>query len=150
MLKGILSISGQPGLFKLIAEAKNRIIVESIQTGKRMPASSTAKISSLEDIAIYTETGEIPLKEVLKRIHDKESGGKSISVKLPENELRKYFEEIVPDYDKNRVYFSDIKKIILWYNALHDHDLLDFTEEETEEESAENQSGEDIDDKVSE
>ena len=129
MLKGILAISGQPGLFKLVAEAKNRIIVESLVTGKRMPASTTAKISSLEDIAVYTKNSDIPLKEVLKKISDHESGGLAISAKSKDNELKKYFEVIVPDYDKDRVYISDIKKIILWYNLLHEHLLLDFSEE---------------------
>jgi len=132
MLKGILAISGQPGLFKLVAEAKNRIIVESLVTGKRMPASASAKISSLEDIAIYTFGSDIPLKEVLKKINDYEAGGQAISAKSPDSDLKKYFEQIVPDYDKDRVYVSDIKKIILWYNILHEHKLLDFSEEVTE------------------
>jgi hypothetical protein len=137
MLKGILAISGQPGLFKLVAEAKNRIIVESLMTGKRMPASTTAKISSLEDIAVYTQNSDMPLKEVMKKISDHESGGMAISAKSTENELKKYFEVIVPDYDKDRVYISDIKKIILWYNILHEHQLLDFSEEVENTESTE-------------
>jgi hypothetical protein len=137
MLKGILAISGQPGLFKLVAEAKNRIIVESLVTGKRMPASQTSKISSLEDIAVYTKESDMPLKEVLKKISDHESGGLAISAKSTDNELKKYFEGIVPDYDKDRVYISDIKKIILWYNILHEHQLLDFSEEDENNESTE-------------
>jgi hypothetical protein len=137
MLKGILAISGQPGLFKLVAEAKNRIIVESLVTGKRMPASQTSKISSLEDIAVYTKESDMPLKEVLKKISDHESGGLAISAKSTDNELKKYFEGIVPDYDKDRVYISDIKKIILWYNILHEHQLLDFSEEDENNELTE-------------
>jgi hypothetical protein len=137
MLKGILAISGQPGLFKLVAEAKNRIIVESLVTGKRMPASQTSKISSLEDIAVYTKESDMPLKEVLKKISDNESGGLAISAKSTDNELKKYFEGIVPDYDKDRVYISDIKKIILWYNILHEHQLLDFSEEDENNEPTE-------------
>lgn len=137
MLKGILAISGQPGLFKLVAEAKNRIIVESLLTGKRMPASATAKISSLEDIAVYTKNSDMPLKDVLKKISDHESGGMAISAKSTDNELKKYFEVIVPDYDKDRVYISDIKKIILWYNILHEHELLDFSEVDENKESIE-------------
>lgn len=134
MLKGILAISGQPGLFKLVAEAKNRIIVESLLTGKRMPSNPSAKISSLEDIAVYTLSSDIALREVLKKIHDHESGGTSIGAKSSDNEMKAYFSLIVPDYDKDRVYVSDMKKIILWYNILHEHALLDFSEpEETTE-----------------
>ncbi len=133
MLKGILAISGQPGLYKLVAEAKNRIIVESLLTGKRMPASPTAKISSLEDIAVYTQTSDIPLKDVLKKIHEHENGGQAISAKSKDNELKKYFGTIISDYDKDRVYISDIKKIFLWYNILQENNLLDFSEEVAEE-----------------
>lgn len=129
MLKGILAISGQPGLFKLVAEAKNRIIVESLLTGKRMPASTSAKISSLEDIAVYTTSSDLPLKEIFKKISEHEKGGQAISPKSSDNDLKRYFEQIVPDYDKDRVYISDIKKMILWYNILHEHELLDFSEE---------------------
>ena len=139
MLKGILAISGQPGLFKLIAESKNNIIVESLDTGKRMPAYSTTKISALEDIAIYTDTDDIPLKDVFKVIHEKEDGGKSISHKSSGNELKEYFGKVLPDYDRERVYVSDIKKVILWYNILHDKELLDFSEKENEEADDNNQ-----------
>ena len=128
MLKGILSISGQPGLFKMVTEAKNSIIVESLLTGKRMPAYSTSKISALADISVFTETGEIQLKELFKRI--KESG-KVISNKAAANDLKIIFEEIIPEYDKTRVYVSDMKKILQWYLLLNEKDLLD--EPETEE-----------------
>lgn len=84
MLKGILSISGQPGLYKQIAEAKNRIIVESLTTGKRMPASGSAKISSLEEIAVFTREGDIPLREVFKRISEHENGVSSEIPRMPE------------------------------------------------------------------
>ncbi len=141
MLKGILAISGQPGLFKLLAESKNNIIVESLETGKRMPAYSTTKISALEDIAIYTDTEDVPLKEVLKAIYEKEDGGKSISHKSSGNELKNYFEEVLPDYDRERVYVSDIKKVILWYNILQEKEMLDFSEdvESDEEKSSESE-----------
>lgn len=132
MLKGILSITGQSGLYKLVAESKNNIIVESLDTKKRMPVYSTVKVSALEDIAIYTETGDLPLKEVFKSISDKENGGQTISPKSSGNELKAYFEQIVPEYDKDRVYTSDIKKVLLWYNALQEKDLLDFSESEPE------------------
>ena len=129
MLKGILAISGQPGLFKLLAESKNNIIVESLETGKRMPAYSTTKISALEDIAIYSDTEDVPLKEVLKAIYEKEDGEKSISHKSSGNELKNYFEEVLPNYDRERVYVSDIKKVILWYNILQEKEMLDFSED---------------------
>jgi hypothetical protein len=135
MLKGILSISGQSGLFKMVAESKNNIIVESLETLKRMPVHSTSKVSSLEDIAIYTENGDVPLKDIFKLISEKESGGQAISSKSSANELKAYFEKIVPEYDKDRVYISDIKKVLLWYNTLQQKELLDFSE--TEEENKE-------------
>jgi hypothetical protein len=130
MLKGILAISGQSGLFKKVAEGKNHIIAESLLTGKRMPVHSSSKVSSLEDIAIFTDSGEKPLKEVLKKIFDHENGGKTIDHKSPDPELKKYFTLVVPDYDQDKVYVSDMKKVVLWYNILHDKELLDFTEEE--------------------
>lgn len=130
MLKGILSISGQSGLFKLVAESKNNIIVESIETKKRLPVYSTAKVSALEDIAIYTLEGDTPLKDIFRAISDEEGGGPAISHKASGNELKSYFEKVVPDYDKDRVYVSDIKKVLLWYNTLHENEMLDFTEQE--------------------
>ncbi len=129
MLKGILAISGQPGLFKLVAEAKNSIIVESLVTGKRMPAYSASKVSSLGDIAIFTQTGEVALAEVFKAIAEKEEGGE-IAKKDSGADLKAYFAEILPDYDQDRVYVSDMKKVIQWYNLLQKNDLLNFEEEE--------------------
>ncbi len=139
MLKGIMSISGQPGLFKLVAEAKNSIIVESLVTGKRMPAYSTSKISALEDIAIFTTTSEVPLKEVLKSISEKENGGPA-TIKGSGNELKTYFEEVLPEYDKDRVYVSDIKKVIQWYNLLQSKELLNFDEESETDGNTESES----------
>lgn len=136
MLKGILSISGYPGLFKMVTEAKNSIIVESLVTGKRMPAYSTSKISALSDISVFTESGEIQLKEVLKRIQE---SGKEISSKASNNEIKAFFDEVVPEYDKDRVYVSDMKKIIQWFQLLKEKDLLNEPDEEekTEEKQAE-------------
>lgn len=130
MLKGILSVSGQSGLFKLVAESKNNIIIESLETFKRMPVYSTSKVSALEDIAIYTVEGDVPLKEIFKAISEKENGGPAISARASSNELKVYFEQVVPQYDKDRVYISDIKKVLLWYNTLQGKDLLDFSEEQ--------------------
>ena len=136
MLKGILAISGQSGLFKLVAESKNNIIVESLDTKKRIPVYSTAKVSALEDIAIYTETSDVPLKEIFKAISDKEEGGSAISHKSSGNERKTYFEDVVPDYDTDRVYVSDIKKVLLWYNTLHEKEMLDFSELEEEKDES--------------
>ena len=137
MLKGILAISGQQGLFKMIAESKNNIIVESLETGKRMPVYTSTRVSSLEDIAIYTDSKEMPLKEVLKKIYDKEEGKATISHKASPDKLKSYFAEILPGYDRDRVYVSDIKKVILWYNILFEKELLDFSENEDPEEPPE-------------
>lgn len=134
MLKGILAISGQSGLFKLVAESKNSIIVESLDTKKRIPVYSSAKVSALEDIAIYTYEGDIPLKDIFKTISDKEEGGAALSPKASGKELKTYFEEVVPEYDVDRVYVSDIKKVLLWYNSLQAKDMLDFSESEKPEE----------------
>ena len=144
MLKGILSISGQSGLFKLVAESKNNIIVESLDTHKRIPVYSTSKVSALEDIAIYTETSDVPLKDIFKAISDKEEGGISISHKVSANELKSYFEEVVPDFDKDRVYVSDIKKVVQWYNSLQEKEMLDFSEMETENEEENKTDSEEI------
>lgn len=135
MLKGILAISGHSGLFKMVAESKNSIIVESLDTKKRIPVYSTAKVSALEDIAIYTYEADVPLKDVFKTISDVEDGGAALSPKSSGNELKAYFEKVLPDYDQDRVYVSDIKKVLLWYNTLQEKDMLDFSETEEEDSS---------------
>lgn len=133
MLKDILSISGYGGLFKFISQGRVGIIVESFEDKKRMNASATAKISALEDIAIFTETEDKPLKDVFKLIFEKENGGVSINHKSSADELKKYFLEVLPDYDRDRVYVSDIKKVINWYNILQKLELLNFEEEKVDE-----------------
>jgi len=133
MLKGILAVSGHQGLFKHIAESKNHIIVESLDTGKRMPVYASSKVSALEDIAIYTDTADVPLRDVFKSIAEREENGEAISHKSSNDQLKAYFAEVLPEYDKERVYVSDIRKVILWYNILCEKNLLDFSEEEEEE-----------------
>ncbi|HZH71239.1 MAG TPA: DUF5606 domain-containing protein [Mariniphaga sp.] len=145
MLKGILAVSGHQGLFKHVADSKNSIIVESLDTGKRMPVYASSKISALEDIAIYTESADVPLKDVFKAIYEKENGSEALSHKSTTPELKKYFGEVLPEYDKDRVYMSDIKKVLLWYNLLQEKSMLDFTEEEesdSQEESKEDEASE--------
>ena len=129
MLKGILAISGQPGLFKVITEGKNGVIVESLLTGKKQTAFASAKMSTLEDIAIYTTSEDFPLKEVFKKINELANGGQAIAPNSKPEDLKKYFEKVLPDYDRERVYVSDIKKVLTWFNLLQEKGLLDFTEE---------------------
>ncbi len=137
MLKGILAISGHSGLFKLIAETKNNIIVESLSTGKRYPVYSSSKISALDDIAIYSTDEDVPLKSILKTIFDKEKGGSAIRHDSPGEKLKAYFAEVLPDYDRRRVYVSDMKKVMLWYGILLEKGLLDFSKEEPDKTDSE-------------
>ena len=124
ILKDILAISGEPGLFRFIAQGKNSLIVEHLETKKRSSAFGSAKVSSLEDIAIFTDKEDIPLSKVFDLIYDKENGGPAIDGKADGIKLKTWFEGILPDYDKNKVYTSDIKKVALWYNILHKLELL--------------------------
>ncbi|MBK7628266.1 MAG: DUF5606 domain-containing protein [Bacteroidales bacterium] len=137
MLKDILAISGEPGLFKFIAQGKNAIIIEHLETKKRSSAYGSAKVSSLEDIAIFTEKEDMPLGKVFDLIHEKENGGLAIDSKADPVKLKSWFESILPDYSKDKVYVSDIKKVAHWYNILHSLNLLVKEEAETKEESAE-------------
>ncbi len=132
-LKDILAISGYPGLFKYVSQAKNGIIVESLIDKKRMPAYASAKVSALEDIAIFTEDAEVPLGEIFSKIFEKESGGLAIDAKSSPEKIMAYFETVLPDFDKKRVYSSDIKKVISWYNILHGLNLLNIPDEKKEE-----------------
>ena len=137
MLKDILSISGYGGLFKMISQGKNAIIVESLTDGKRMPAYASSRISALEDISIYTFDGDVKLEDVFKKIFEKENGGECISPKSSSDELKDYFTEILPNYDKERVYVSDIKKVMTWYNLLNSNNMLVFSDEQTESSQSE-------------
>ena len=133
MLKKILSISGKPGLYRLVSQSKNMIIVESLADGKRMPSHARDKVISLGDIAMYTESGEVPLSQVLESMKAVENGGKaSVTSKASTDELRNYFGTILSDFDRERVYPSDIKKLITWYNLLIEAGVTDFTAEEAE------------------
>ncbi len=131
-LKDILAISGQSGLFKFISQGRNGIIVESFADKKRSCIYSTQKVNALVDIAIYTDDKEIPLSDIFRSIHEKETGGEAVSSKSSPEELKKYMAEILPDYNRERVYVSDIKKVVGWYNTLHKLKLLKFDKEEDE------------------
>ncbi len=133
-LKDILAISGEGTLFKFIAQGKNAAIVENLETGRRFSAGTTAKVSALEEISIFTIGEDMPLGKVMDKIWEKENGGETISHKLPDDDLKKYFAEAFPEYDRERVYTSDIKKVLHWYNILHKLNLLVKEEEEKKEE----------------
>jgi hypothetical protein len=124
ILKDILAISGEPGLFKFIAQGKNAIIVEHLETKKRSSAYGSAKVSSLEDIAIFTDKEDLPLGKVFDLIQEKEKGGRAIDSKADAAKLKIWFEGILPEYSKDKVYTSDIKKVAQWYNILHNLNLL--------------------------
>lgn len=131
MLKKILSISGRPGLFKLVSQAKGALIVEALSTGKRTLAYSHDKVTSLGDIAMYTQSGEEPLYKVLDSVKKKENGAvASVSPKADKEVLRTYFAEILPDFDTERVYPTDISKLISWYNILVQSEITDFSVKE--------------------
>ena len=156
MLKTILSISGKPGLFKLISQAKNMLIVESLQTGKRQPAYAHEKIISLGDIAIFTDEEDVPLSEVLNAIKEKENGAKvTLDItklgNTSDNEtLRAYLAEVLPNFDRERVYSTDIKKLISWYNLLVETGNTDFVEEEKTQKDADVENTAATDDSVNE
>ncbi|MCQ2342784.1 MAG: DUF5606 domain-containing protein [Paludibacteraceae bacterium] len=142
MLKNILAITGKPGLYKLINHGNNMLIVESLLDGKRMPTYGRDKIISLADISMFTMDEDLPLSEVLTRLGKKEGlKVSSIDAKKADNDaLRAYFASFVPNYDVDRVYPSDIRKLVLWYNILINAGITDFTveEEENQEQVKEN------------
>lgn len=134
-LDKILSISGKPGLFQLKTQTRSGFVAESLLDGKKVSVSIHSNVSVLSEIAVYTLTEEIPLRKVFASIKEKENGEQtSISHKDGKDKLEEYFFEVLPDYDEDRVYASDIKKIVQWYNLLHKHDLLNLEEEASDEE----------------
>ncbi|MFZ5551784.1 MAG: DUF5606 domain-containing protein [Bacteroidota bacterium] len=129
-LKGLIAIAGKPGLYKVIAQGKNTLIVESLIDGKRMPAYSDSKISALDDISMFTTEEDVPLSEVVKKIYEMEKGGSCVDGKAEPSEHHSYFEKVLPNYDKTRVYNSDLKKLFSWYNLLQSSGTLKKIEEE--------------------
>jgi hypothetical protein len=134
-LQGIISISGRPGLFKIITQGKSNVIVESLIDKKRFPAFATEKISSIEDISIFTSEEDVKLTEVFSKLLDLNKGAEGINHKIEEKELRKNFKGLLPNYDEDRVYLSDIRKVFQWYNLLVKEGLLKIQEEEKSKES---------------
>ena len=123
-ISGIIAISGKPGLFKIAAQGRNNIIVQSLDSGKKFPAFATDKISALEDICIYTYEEELPLAEVYTKLAEKEDYKASISHKESPEKLREHISTFLPDYDEDRVYDNDLKKLFQWYNILVEHGLI--------------------------
>lgn len=140
-LKDILAISGYGGLFKFISQGRNGIIVESFANKKRTFISAAVKVSSLSEIAIFTDTEEVSLSDVFKNIHKKENGGKTIDPKSSNDDLKNFMAEVLPSYDRERVYVSDIRKLVTWYDILLENNLLVFDEKE---ESPENEQPVDV------
>lgn len=129
-LEKILAISKKPGLYKLITQSRGGYIAESLLDQKRISVSISSNVSLLSEIAIYTLSDELPLKTVFSKIFDKENGGQtSLNPKASKDDLEAYFFEVLPNYDEDRVYASDIKKVLKWYNLLNQHKLLDFKSE---------------------
>jgi len=134
-LDKILSVSGRPGLYKVQAQTRSGFLAESLLDGKRISVGIQHNVSILSEIAIYTLSEELPLREVFKKIRDKEDGNPtSIGHKDGKDKLEEYFFGVLPDYDEDRVYASDIKKIVQWYNLLQKHELLHVIEESNSDE----------------
>lgn len=136
MIKTILSISGRPGLFKLISQGKNMLIVESLLNGKRTPAYAHDKVVPLGDISIYTLDGDVPLGEVFETIKEKNEG-KTVDIKsMDDATVRSMFAEVLPEFDDERVYTNDIRKVYSWYNQLITAGITEFKDKEIEQDEA--------------
>ena len=129
MLEGILSIAGKGGLFKLVSQGNNMIIVESLVDGKRTPVHSTARVSALQEISMYTVDGDVKLSHVMANIYKLTEGKECISAKASAEELRK----ALPEWDSERIYTSDIKKLVTWYNLLLSKGLVSDKEDDEQE-----------------
>lgn len=141
MLRQILAITGKPGLFKIISQGNRMLLVEDLKSKKRLPVHSRDKVVSLGDIAMYTDQGDKPLGEILDLVYARNEG-KTIDVKtlLAEGKLRDEFAEVIPDFDRERVYDNDIKKLFTWYNLLTEVGFTKFAEEPAAEEEAEEET----------
>ncbi len=131
-LESILSITGKPGLYKLKTKARSGFVVESLIDNKTSIIGMNHNVSVLKDISIYTHAAEMPLKEVFNKIASKENKGAALSHQADKKELAAYFKEVLPEYDEERVYASDIKKVVQWYNILQENDLLSTLSDEEE------------------
>ena len=136
-LDKILAISGKPGLYELKTQTRSGFLAESLLDGKKISVSIRHNVSVLSEIAIYTFTEEVPLRDIFQKIKEKENGEQAISHKESKDKLEAYFSEVLPDYDEERVYASDMKKVIQWYNILQSKGINDFSQPEAEEEVSE-------------
>ncbi len=136
-LKGILAIGGKPGLYKMVSQGKNGLIVEGLEDKKRFPVYSAHQISALEEISIYTYEEDVPLVDVFEKMHNTLDGKDPISPKSSKNDLLKFFSTILPDYNEEQVYASDIKKVIQWYIVLNNNGLMVFDEKKEEDKTEE-------------
>jgi hypothetical protein len=132
-LSGIISVTGMSGLYKVISQTKSGLIVESLVDGKRLPVYSTSKISSLDDISIYGQGDDIPLKNILRSIRDSKSGTSVPTSKDSNDAIKVAFAEFVPEFDEDRVYASDMKKVFVWYTLLNEKGLLVEVESDSDE-----------------
>jgi len=123
-LESIISITGKSGLFKVVSQTKNGLIVESIIDGKRLPVYASEKVSALNDISVYTHKDDMPLKEVYEKMYKKTEGKVAIDHKSTPEKLRSFFKEVITDFDEERVYNSDLKKLFLWFNLMIEKNLL--------------------------
>lgn len=141
MLRQILAITGKPGLFKIISQGNRMLLVEDLKSKKRLPVHSRDKVVSLGDIAMYTDQGDKPLGEILDLVYARNEG-KTIDVKalLAEGKLRDEFAEVIPDFDRERVYDNDIKKLFTWYNLLTEEGFTKFAEEPAAEGESEEET----------
>ncbi|QIE60831.1 hypothetical protein G5B37_15090 [Rasiella rasia] len=135
-LEKILSISGKPGLYQLKTQTRSGFVAESLLDGRKISVGARDNVSLLSEIAIYTLTEEVPLREIFSKIAEKENGGPTINHKVDKVALEEFFFEVLPDYDEDRVYASDIKKVVQWYNLLQKNGITDFSETEEDETAA--------------
>lgn len=136
-LSKILAVSGYPGLYRFVAQSRTGAIAESLADGHRVNFPANGKITTLEDISIYTDDAEVKLREVFEKMKKALAAASAPGAKAPENEIRALFEKALPDYDRDRFYLSHMKKVVTWYNELKEKASLEFVDPDTEEKAAE-------------
>ena len=136
-LEKIISVAGKPGLFQILTQTRAGVLAQSLIDGKKITVSARENVNLLSEIAIYTLTEEMPLGQVFQKIFDQLSGAAALSHKSAKDELEAFFFEVLPEYDEDRVYASDIKKVVQWYNLLVEKGLTDFSTAQPEEETQE-------------
>ncbi len=142
-LSKVITISGKRGLFRLLSETRSGMVVQSFEDGRKLPVFATDRSSTLEDISIFTHDKEVPLKDVLWKIFEKNDGKPGPDPKSPPEELKNAFQEYLPDYDKDRVHVSDMKKVFAWYNILLDQEMITKPEESEEKDDDAGKRGQD-------